>query len=327
MARHMLGGLVPNRDTLGTHYPSIERQPMRFTMEVPVSRSTTADSVIQTARALEQEGFTALAFTDHPAPSVKWVGSGGHPTFDPFAALSFCAAVTEDIQLMTYVAVLPYRNPLLTAKLVATIDRLSHGRIILVVGCGYLRSEFRALGRPYEERAGLMEESLDVLDSVFGAEAYKHVGREWTATDQVCTPGPVQTSRPPVWIGGSSRRSRERAARRAEGWSPLLTTKALASALGTGSLNGLTDLKRSVDELHASADAAGRDPDTLALQVDGVGDISAALERPTLHRNLIYDLESLGATHLVVRPRPGAPEHEVLESIAAYGQQFIDPDS
>ena len=120
-------------------------------------------SVIRFAQAAEAAGFDAIGFTDHPAPSQKWLDGGGHDALDPFVALAFCAAVTERIQLMPHIAVLPYRNPFVLAKAITTVDVLSGGRFILGTAAGYLRSEYSALGVEFEERNDLFDEALDEL--------------------------------------------------------------------------------------------------------------------------------------------------------------------
>ena len=86
------------------------------------------------ARAAEEAGFDGIGFTDHPAPTHRWLAAGGHDALDPFAALAFAAAVTERLLLIPNVVVLPYRNPFLVAKSAATIDALSGGRFVLAVG-------------------------------------------------------------------------------------------------------------------------------------------------------------------------------------------------
>ena len=96
----------------------------------------TRDGMRAGLEAAEASGCSAVGFTDHPIPSRRWLEAGGHNAFDPFAALAFCAAVTEQIRLMTNVAVVPYRNPFLLAKMVATVDVLSDGRTILGAGTG-----------------------------------------------------------------------------------------------------------------------------------------------------------------------------------------------
>src|SRR5690348_16193041 len=83
------------------------------------------------ARTAEAAGWEGFAFTEHPIPGSKWLSAGGHQTLDPFVALGYVAAVTERLRLLTYLAVIPYRNPLLLAKTAATLDKLSGGRFIL----------------------------------------------------------------------------------------------------------------------------------------------------------------------------------------------------
>ena len=112
----------------------------------------TGDGLTRFAREAEAAGFSGIAFTDHPAPSHKWLTAGGHDALDPFAALSFVAGVTRRIRLIPNIVVLPYRNPFLVAKAAATIDAVSGGRFTLSVAAGYLRSEYRALGVDFERR-------------------------------------------------------------------------------------------------------------------------------------------------------------------------------
>src|ERR1700742_2554783 len=110
---------------------------MRFMLEYPVAHTSYSeefldpDVVTEVAVTAEKAGFSAIGFTDHPAPSDKWMRAGGHDSLDPFSALAFCAAVTTRLRLMTFLLVAPYRNPLLTAKSAATVDVLSKGRLVL----------------------------------------------------------------------------------------------------------------------------------------------------------------------------------------------------
>jgi len=91
----------------------------------------TKDAIVRFAQTAEAAGFSGIGFTDHPAPSDRWLRAGGHDALDPFSALAFVAAVTERIRLIPNIVVLPYRNPFLVAKMVATIDALSGGRFTL----------------------------------------------------------------------------------------------------------------------------------------------------------------------------------------------------
>lgn len=292
---------------------------MEFTIELPASGDA-ADGVnaATLARTAETAGFYAIGYTDHPAPSAKWLRSGGHATFDPFAALSFIAAVTHRVRLMTYLAVLPYRNPMLLAKSVATVDRLSGGRFTLVCGTGYLRSEFAAVGRSFEHRNETFETAIDVIRRVYTDDEFTYVGDDFEARGVIHDPRPVQLPHPPIWIGGSSRASRRRVARYGSGWAPLLTTEAFARTVRTGQLSSNDDLRAAISDLHELTSAEGRDPADLSVQLDGFGPIDAsddALARAA-------ELEALGVTHVVVRP-PHGPVAAAVEALERFGAEVI----
>jgi probable F420-dependent oxidoreductase len=125
--------------------------------------------------------------------------------YDPVATLAYLAAVTTNVRLLSHVAVIGLRHPLLTAKQYATLDRLSSGRLILGVGAGHVREEFEALGVDFERRGAVLDEAIDAVRA------------ELAAGEQ--QPGAVQ--RPvPVWVGGSSPAAVRRAALKGDGWLP-----------------------------------------------------------------------------------------------------------
>jgi len=114
---------------------------VRFLFQYPDHHGAEGDMlaagpITDLAAAVETAGWDGFALTEHPAPSRRWLDAGGHQSLDPFAALGAVAAVTKRITLLTYVAVLPYRNPAMLAKAAATIDRLSNGRFVLGAGTG-----------------------------------------------------------------------------------------------------------------------------------------------------------------------------------------------
>ena len=115
------------------------------------------------ARPAEAAGIAGIGFTDHPAPTERWLKAGGHDALDPFAALSFCAAVTDTLRLIPNILVLPYRNPFLVAKRWRPIDALSGGRFTLSVATGYLRGEYRALGVDFDQRNARFDEAIEVI--------------------------------------------------------------------------------------------------------------------------------------------------------------------
>lgn len=293
---------------------------MQFSIEMPVrGELAEPDAIVKAARAAEQAGFAMLGYTDHPAPSRKWLDTGGHPTFDPFAALCFLAGVTTDIGLMTYLAVLPYRNPMVLAKSVATVDRLSGGRFVLVAGTGYLRSEFSAVGRSFEDRNALFEEAIEVVRHAYAADQYHFEGDGFTARGVAIDPLPVQLPHPPIWIGGSSRTSRRRVARYGDGWAPLMPNEAFARTVRSAPMATIDALARNIDELRELTTAEGRDPTTLSIQCDGFGPMDAPAEE-TLER--VAQLERVGVTHVVLRP-VGGPLSRVIEGLEAFGASVI----
>src|SRR6201747_779866 len=146
---------------------------MRFSFTHPMHSHpynpelVSGSGVTAVAAAAETAGFSGFGFTDHPAPTQRWLDSGGHDALDPFVAMGFAAAHTTTIRLIPNVVVLPYRNPFVVAKSGATLDLLSDGRFTLAVGVGYLKREFAALGVSYDERGDLMEEALQVIRAIW----------------------------------------------------------------------------------------------------------------------------------------------------------------
>ena len=293
---------------------------MEFSLELPVRGATTEPaSVRDIAQAAERAGFSLVGYTDHPAPSAKWLGAGGHPTLDPFAALCFVAAVTSEVRLMTYLAVLPYRNPLLLAKSVATVDRLSGGRFTLVAGTGYLRSEFAALGQPFDERNARFDEAIEVLRAVYVDDDFRFEGATFSAKGVLHDPKPVQLPHPPIWVGGSSRASRERVARFGAGWAPLAVDPLSAGAVRTAPMATDDDLGRGIDDLRSLVEAEGRDLGAISIQLDG----AVFADRPAeqiLSRSSA--LAALGVTHLVVRPTETAPA-AIADELERFGEEVV----
>ena len=280
----------------------------------------THDAVTRMSRAAEQAGFGAIAFTDHPAPSHKWLNAGGHDALDPFAALSFVAAVTDRLRLVPQVLVLPYRNPFLVAKSAATIDALSGGRFILSVATGYLRSEYRALGVDFERRNELFDEALDVVRGVWREDEFAFEGTGYVAGGVSANPKPARI---PIWIGGNSAIARQRVARAGDGWNPFPASGQLAKTARTRSLESLDDLAPLLDDLRRKVEAEGRDPDTIDVQfgamLPGPGTKGFSTDA---HLAAIQDMAALGVTWTSVGV-PGTSLDHALEAIEQYGTEVV----
>ena len=185
------------------------------------------------AAAVEAMGYDACFVTDHPAPDAKWLATGGHHTLDPFVALSFAAAATTRLRVQTHILVLPYRNPLLTAKSILSLDVLSQGRTIIGVASGYLKPEFAALGVEFDERNELTDEAIDIMKQVWEGNAVAYEGLHFRTRGTMMQPRPVQRPHPPLWIGGNSTAAIRRAVDRAQGWVPFPNPAAAVRAVRT----------------------------------------------------------------------------------------------
>ncbi|MFI8996191.1 LLM class F420-dependent oxidoreductase [Streptomyces sp. NPDC053542] len=177
--------------------------------------------LVEIARAADRHGFAYVACCEHVAIPRRLAGAMSTVWYDPVATLAHLAAVTEHVRLLSHVAVVGLRHPLLTAKQYATLDALSGGRLILGVGAGHVREEFEALGVDFERRGAVLDETVDALKTALGPEEFpEFAGERFSFEGLGQAPRPVQTPRPPLWVGGSSPAAVRRAAERGDGWLP-----------------------------------------------------------------------------------------------------------
>lgn len=210
--------IVPEgRLVFGLHLP-IAAQSVAFAQ--PWEADCGPEDMRRIVEAADRMGYFYLAVSDHIAIPRDLATRMRTVWYDTVATLAWCAAVTNRIRLMSYVAILPYRHPLACAKAYSTIDALSGGRLILGVGTGHVRGEFEALGVEFERRGKLLDESIDAVAEAFREEYPKHEGATFRYGDVGQSPRPVQKPRPPIWVGGSSRAAIRRAAERGDGWLP-----------------------------------------------------------------------------------------------------------
>ncbi|MGW0558065.1 LLM class F420-dependent oxidoreductase [Streptomyces sp. NPDC002926] len=179
-----------------------------------------AEDLAEIARAADRAGFAYLASCDHVAIPRRLAGAMSTVWYDPVATLSYLAGITERVLLLSHVAVVGLRHPLLSAKQYATLDHLSGGRLILGVGAGHVREEFEALGVDFAARGPVLDESIDALRAALGQEEYpEFAGERFSFSGLGQRPRPAQ-QRIPVWVGGSSPAAVRRAAVRGDGWLP-----------------------------------------------------------------------------------------------------------
>jgi probable F420-dependent oxidoreductase len=286
----------------------------------------TGSCVMAMATAAEEAGFDGYGFTDHPAPSQKWLSGGGHDALDPFVGLAFVAAATTRLRLVPNIVVLPYRNPFVVAKAGASLDVMSGGRFTLATGAGYLRSEFSALGVDVDERNDLFDEAIDVLKAVWTGDDVTFEGRHFHARGVTAHPRPVSQPHPPIWIGGNSAGARRRAAERGDGWCPFPAPAGLASAAKTTALDSTERLGAAIDDLRARLDAAGRDPAAIDICFGNPAGGNPADDGFDADAHLagLEALASLGVTWVQVSLPCDSPAH-ATEVLARYGELVIAP--
>jgi probable F420-dependent oxidoreductase len=216
------------------------------------------------ARAVEERGFESLLLPEHThiptSRRTPFPGGGELPkayshTHDPFVALSFAAAVTTKILLGTGICLIPQRDPIVTAKCVASLDQLSNGRFLFGIGGGWNVDEMENHGARYETRFKLMRERILAMKALWTQEEAAFHG-DMVNFDPVWSyPKPAQKPHPPILLGGDTDHTLKRVVEFCDGWLPI----------GRPGFNP----KDAVTRLRQAASAAGRDFSTLSISVFG----------------------------------------------------------
>jgi probable F420-dependent oxidoreductase len=268
------------------------------------------DGAVAIARAAEEAGFESLWTVEHivvPAgyeseypydDSGRMPGADDMPLPDPLVWLAYVAAATTTIRLATGVLILAERNPVVTAKEVATLDSLSGGRVTLGVGAGWLKEEFDAIGVPFERRGKRLDENIEAMRALWTQDKPSYDGEFVSFTDAICSPRPAQGS-VPIVIGGHT----EAAARR-------------AGRLGDGFFPAKGETEHLIAVMRDTARDAGRDPDTIEI-TSGGGDVfgSGALDA-------VAKLEDIGVERIVIPPL-AFDTGGIHDALARYGDEVI----
>ena len=302
---------------------------MRFTFTHPMHchpynpELVTGSGIATVAAAAEAAGFDGFGFTDHPAPTQRWLESGGHDALDPFVAMGFAAARTTKLRLIPNIVVLPYRNPFVVAKAGATLDLLSDGRFTLGVGVGYLKREFAAVGVEFDERGQLFDEALEVIRGIWTTDDFSYEGKHFTASGITAHPRPVSRPHPPIWIGGNTAAARRRVAAHGDGWCPFPAPAMLAQTARTAEMDSET-LGGGIDDLRRRLEIAGRDPLTVDISFTNAegGSPGADDFNADAYLTGVEKLAALGVTWLQVG-LPGDSLAHVLETIERFGKSVI----
>lgn len=271
---------------------------MEFGCHLPVfGPVATRDTVLGFARRMEALGYDSLWVSDHVvmpwqvrsrypySPTGEFPLPPSAPFLEPLTTLGLVAGATERIRLGTSVLVLPHRHPLLAAKMLATLDHLAGGRVILGVGVGWMREEIELFGVPYRRRGAWSDEAIRVMRACWTEERASFAGEFFTFDALACSPRPARGAIP-IWIGGHTPTALHRVAALGDGW------HAAFSAPAT--------LEADIARLQTKCKRAGRDLGTLILSVRvGLPARKAADELV----GELRALRDLGVAHVVLESR------------------------
>jgi probable F420-dependent oxidoreductase len=302
---------------------------VKFSVQLPTDRVERGDeftglaAITEMAAATEAAGFDACFVTEHPFPADDWLATGGHHSLDPFVSLTAAAAATKRLRLHTNILVLPYRNPFMTAKAIASLDVVSGGRVIMGVAAGYLRGEYDALGASFEDRNALTDEALVAMKQAWRGESTKIDGSRFHVAGNTMLPRPLQSPHPPIWVGGNTRMAMRRVAEHAQGWSPFPIASRFAGRARTASIETIEELGQRIAYLKEHAASIGRNEplDVNFVPFGSQMNAQAPLD-PVALREQIEALEAVGVTWVSVGV-PGRSRAEYLDSIARFGAEVI----
>jgi len=179
------------------------------------------DALAGWTQLAETLGYHFVMISDHVVMTPDVVARYPAPFYDPFVTLAWLARLTRRVELGTTVVILPYRHPLLTARLAANVDRLSGGRFIFGVGVGWAKQEFEALGVPFERRGAISNDYLAAIKTAWTTDPASHTGPYVSFRDVRTGPRPVRAPHPPIWVGGASDAAMRRAVRFGDAWHPI----------------------------------------------------------------------------------------------------------
>jgi probable F420-dependent oxidoreductase len=284
---------------------------------IGVARTADPDIIRQIACTADDVGFASLWAPEHVVLFDQNAYTSRYPyndsgkiaiahadLLDPFTALAFAAAHTQRIKLATGICLVPQRNPLITAKLVASLDRLSKGRFLFGVGIGWLKEEFRALGIPPERRAQRTCEYLEAMRAVWTQDAPSFQGEFCAFPPVTSLPKPMQKPHPPIIFGGNTVPALRRAVQVGDGWFGFNLSPEEAAPL--------------VRRLGECAAEAGRNVDELFVAV------APAEKMPQVTLEGLKQYRDAGVRHLVVRLPTAAPER-IDAALQELGERLIVP--
>jgi probable F420-dependent oxidoreductase len=246
---------------------------LEYGLHLPASSAAVKpEELVRFAQRAEALGFYCITIADHvivpthisvPYPYTvdrKYPGTGYH--LETLTTMSFLAGATDRIRFITSVMILPYRNPIVTAKMLASLDVLSGGRVIVGAGVGWMKEEFETIRtEAYEERGKVTDEYIAAFRELWTSDKPSFNGKYCSFSDIIFLPKPVQKPTIPIWIGGHSKHAIRRAARLGDGWHPI-------GGVPTIPLEP-EGIKKDLEMLVDYALKAGRDPKQIRIALKG----------------------------------------------------------
>lgn len=199
------------------------------------------DALARWAGFAEQVGYHFMMLGDHVTITSDVQGRYPAPFYDPFTTLAWLAGLTRRVELGFTVIVVPYRHPLETSRMVATLDRISGGRLIVGIGVGWARQEFEVLGLPFEKRGAMTDDYLGALKAAWTQDVASYHGRFVTFKDIYTAPRPLQRPHPPIWVGGSSEAALRRTVLHGNAWHPIRSRIAFLRDEGMPKLRAIAE--------------------------------------------------------------------------------------
>jgi probable F420-dependent oxidoreductase len=283
---------------------------MQFGIWIPNCRHlATPDIIRRTAGRAEQLGYDSVWVSDHVVVPNAYVERFGAGIYDPLITLALVAGATSRVRLGTTVLIVPYRNPVVTAKMVSTLDALSGGRVVLGVGAGWIAEESAMLGVPFEERGAMTDEYLAAMRELWTNPAPSFAGKYTQFSELHFEPKPLQKPHPPIWVGGHARASLRRAAEIGAAWHPINRS--------------MEELRAGRAELQQICEARGRTTlPAVTLRNDARVLRPGQPVPPPVHGGSVVAGEPAALADRIGELGAAGVEHLVLEFLAADGADF-----
>lgn len=306
---------------------------MRYGIALPnYGDLATPENLLRLARRAEECGVDSVWVSDHviipdQAASIYPYDPAPQPSpallhrleqfYDALTTLAFVAGATTTVRLGVSVYVVPIRNPVLTAKIVASLDALSRGRVIFGCGVGWLREEFAALHAPFDDRGARTDEYLRICQTLWTEDVATLPGPLYASAAVRARPKPHQQPYPPIWIGGNSDAALRRTVRLGTGWHPIdLSPEAITA-------------KRRV--LHELCAAAGRDPAEITISLRGTLRFTSAEApsgawlggTPQKIRNDVAAYAAAGVEYVVLNLRDARTINEMVAQLERVASEVM----